>query len=121
MWFNARSAAANILVGSGLREARLSKRRPHGAIGNDGDRNIVDSVDYITSRIWADENGRDCIGAVAILDEQIFTARDVQKADARPGGYIATGGHGELSAEWGIPVYRSFRLKQSSGIPTTRR
>src|SRR5262249_12741805 len=27
----------------------------------------------------------------------------------------------ELSAEWGIPVYRSFRLKQSSGIPATRR
>jgi len=57
-----------------------------GPYGNDGDRNIVDSVDYITSRIWADGNGRDYIGAVAILDEQIFTARDVQKADAGPGG-----------------------------------
>ena len=30
-------------------------------------------------------------GPAAILDEQIFTARDVQKADARPGGYVATG------------------------------
>src|SRR5882724_2479022 len=91
-----------------------------GPYGNDGDRNIVDSVDYITSKIWADESGRDYIGAVAILDEQIFTARDVQKADARPGGYIATGGHGGIIGRMGNPVYHSSRLRQSSGIPTTR-
>ena len=95
-----------------------SSQRPHGAIGNDGDRNIVDSVDYITSRIWADENGRRLYRRGGDLDEQIFTARDVQKADARPGGYIATGGHGGLSVEWAIPGGRSSRLKQSSGIRT---
>jgi L-asparaginase len=88
-----------------------SSQRPHGAIGNDGDRNIVDSVDYITSRIWADENGYDCIGAVAILDEQIFTARDVQKADARPGGYIATGGHGGIIGRMGHPGLPQFSFK----------
>ena len=80
----------NLLIDAHVPIVGNSSQRPHGAIGNDGDRNIVDSVDYITSRIWADADGRDCIGAVAILDEQIFTARDVQKADARPGGYIAT-------------------------------
>jgi L-asparaginase len=88
-----------------------SSQRPHGAIGNDGDRNIVDSVDYIISRIWADENGRDCIGAVAILDEQIFTARDVQKADARPGGYIATGGHGGIVGRMGHPGLPQLTFK----------
>src|SRR5262249_8311066 len=88
-----------------------SSQRPHGAIGNDGDRNIVDSVDYITSRIWADENGRDCIGAVAILDEQIFTARDVQKADARPGGYIARGGHAGIIGRMGHPGLPQFSFK----------
>jgi hypothetical protein len=88
-----------------------SSQRPHGAIGNDGDRNIVDSVDYITSRIWADEKGRDCAGAVAILDEQIFTARDVQKADARPGGYIATGGHGGIIGRMGHPGAPQFTFK----------
>jgi len=68
-------------------------------------------VDYITSRIWADENGRDCVGAVAILDEQIFTSRDVQKADARPGGYIATGGHGGIIGRMGHPGLPQFSFK----------
>ena len=93
----------NLLIDTTVPIAGNASQRPHGAVGNDGDRNIVDSVDYITSRIWADSNGRDCIGAVAILDEQIFTARDVQKADARPGGYIATGGHGGIIGRMGHP------------------
>ena len=75
----------NLLIDTVVPIAGNSSQRPHGAIANDGDRNIVDSVNYITSRIWADENGRDSVGAVAILDEQIFTSRDVQKSDARPG------------------------------------
>jgi L-asparaginase len=81
------------------------------AIANDGDRNIVDSVDYIGSRIWADDSGKDCIGAVAILDEQIFTSRDVQKADARPGGYVATGGHGGIIGRIGHPGAPQFSFK----------
>ena len=31
-----------------------------------------------------------------IQEQQIFAARDVQKGDARPGGYVATGGHGGI-------------------------
>jgi len=56
---------------------------------------IVDSVDYILSRIWADEEGRDT-WRVAVLDELIYTSERLQKADARPGGYMppaATGHH----------------------------
>jgi L-asparaginase/Glu-tRNA(Gln) amidotransferase subunit D len=101
----------NLLIDTTLPIVGNSSQRPHGAIGNDGDRNIVDSVNYITSRIWADENGRDFIGAVAILDEQIFTARDVQKADARPGGYIATGGHGGIIGRMGHPGLPQFSFK----------
>ena len=101
----------NLLIDTTVPIAGNSSQRPHGAIGNDGDRNIVDSVDYITSRIWADESGRDCVGAVAILDEQIFTARDVQKADARPGGYIATGGHGGIIGRMGHPGLPQFSFK----------
>jgi L-asparaginase len=101
----------NLLIDTTLPIVGNSSQRPHGAIGNDGDRNIIDSVDYITSRIWADENGRDCVGAVAILDEQIFTARDVQKADARPGGYIATGGHGGIIGRMGHPGLPQFSFK----------
>ncbi len=101
----------NLLIDTAVPIVGNSSQRPHGAIGNDGDRNIVDSVDYITSRIWADENGRDCIGAVAILDEQIFTSRDVQKSDARPGGYVATGGHGGIIGRMGHPGAPQFSFK----------
>jgi hypothetical protein len=72
-------------------------------VGNDGDRNIIDAVDYILSRVWADDRGHDTVGAVVMQDEQIFTAREVQKADARPGGYIATGGHGGIIGTVGQP------------------
>ncbi|HEY7063871.1 MAG TPA: asparaginase domain-containing protein [Chloroflexota bacterium] len=71
-------------------------QRPHGMISGDGDKNLVDSVIYITSRIWADEEGRNRAGVVMVQDEQIFYSRDVQKGDARPGGYVATGGHGGI-------------------------
>jgi hypothetical protein len=101
----------NLLIDAMVPICGNSSQRPHGAIANDGDRNIVDSVDYITSRIWADENGRDSVGAVAILDEQIFTARDVQKSDARPGGYVATGGHGGIIGRMGHPGAPQFSFK----------
>ncbi|MDP2603752.1 MAG: asparaginase domain-containing protein [Deltaproteobacteria bacterium] len=101
----------NLLIDATTPICGNSSQRPHGAIGNDGDRNIVDSVDYITSRIWADENGKDFVGAVAILDEQIFTSRDVQKADARPGGYVATGGHGGIIGRMGHPGAPQFSFK----------
>ena len=81
-------------------------RTAHGAVSNDGDRNIIDAVDYILSRIWADNDGRDSVGVLVIQDEQLFTAREVQKADARPGGYVATGGHGGIIGTMGNPVRR---------------
>ena len=71
-------------------------QRTLGEISNDGPKNIVDSVEYIASRIWADEHGRNKAGLVLIQEQQIFAARDVQKGDARPGGYVTTGGHGGL-------------------------
>jgi hypothetical protein len=101
----------NLLIDTSVPICGNSSQRPHGAIGNDGDRNIVDSVDYIISRIWAGEGDKDYVGAVALLDEQIFTARDVQKADARPGGYIATGGHGGIIGRMGHPGAPQFSFK----------
>ena len=71
-------------------------QRYNGMISNDGPKNIVDSVDYIRSKIWADDAGRDRVGAVLIQEQRIFAARDVTKGDARPGGYIVTGGHGGI-------------------------
>jgi hypothetical protein len=86
----------NLLIDTTLPICGNAAQRPQGMISNDGPKNIVDSVDYIASRVWADEQGRNRVGAVLIQEQRVFAARAVQKADARPGGYLATGGHGGI-------------------------
>ena len=93
----------NLLIDTPVPFVGNASQRAHGAVSNDGDRNIIDAVDYIVSRIWADSSGRDSVGVVVIQDELLFTAREVQKADARPGGYVATGGHGGIVGTMGQP------------------
>ncbi len=73
-------------------------QRMHGMISNDGPKNIVDSVEYITSRIWADEQGRNRAGVVLVAEQRVHAAREVMKVDARPGGFQIAGGHGGLLA-----------------------
>jgi hypothetical protein len=87
----------------------------HATLGAGGDRHVVDAVRYIESGIWADEGGADRVGAVLLSAEQIFTSRDVQKGDARPGGYVATGGHGGIVANTGEPGPPVL-----AGLPVTR-
>jgi len=83
-----------LLIGTDTPIVANASQYGHGVLGNDGDHNLVQSVDYITSRVWAGDDGRDRVGAVMVQNGQILTAREVQKADARPGGYVAAGGHG---------------------------
>ena len=92
----------NLLLDTTLPVCGNAAQRAHGQISNDGSKNIVDSVEYITSRVWADEAGRNRAGMVLIQEQQVFAARDVQKGDARPGGYITTGGHGGILGAAGI-------------------
>src|SRR5207253_2626598 len=72
----------NLLVDTTLPICGNASQRPHGQLSNDGDKNIVDSVDYIVSRVWADESGRNRAGVVLVQDQQVFASHDVQKADA---------------------------------------
>jgi len=74
-----------------------------GHIGELGHRNVIDAVEYIVSGIWKDEGGRDSVGVVTTMEEVIITSREVQKGDDRPGGYIATGGHGGIVGTMGKP------------------
>lgn len=74
-----------------------------GHIDISGHKNVVDAAEYIVSGIWKDESGRDSIGAVTTIDEVIISAREVQKGDDRPGGYLATGGHGGIVGTMGKP------------------
>ena len=86
----------NLVLDTTLPVIGNAAQRPHGEISNDGPKNLVDSVEYLTSRVWEDDQGRNKAGMVVIQEQQIFAAREVQKGDARPGGYVTTGGHGGL-------------------------
>jgi L-asparaginase len=86
----------NLLVDTTLPICGNAAHRPQGQISADGPANIVDSARFIQSRIWADEQGRNRCGVVVIQEQQLFAAREVAKADARPGGYVAAGGHGGI-------------------------
>ncbi len=92
----------------------ISSQRAHGTLANDGDRNIVDAARYIASGLG------EGLGAVGIVDEQIFAARTFKKGDARPGGYRATGGHGGVLGSAGEEVrvwFRpAYRTTGSSGV-----
>ncbi|MFB6871163.1 asparaginase domain-containing protein [Streptomyces sp. NPDC056323] len=76
-------------------------QRRHQALSADGDRNVVDGVKFIASGVALDERGEDRVGACVIVDELVYSARDVTKVDARPGGYEVTGGHGGVVADLG--------------------
>ncbi|MBI4464342.1 MAG: asparaginase [Acidobacteria bacterium] len=98
----------NLLIDTTVPIVGNAAQRSHTMLSNDGDRNIVDSVEYILSGLWKDTGGRDRMGAVMIQDERIFTAREVQKGDDRPGGYVATGGHGGIVGGIGPLVLTFF-------------
>ncbi|WP_181702455.1 asparaginase domain-containing protein [Chthonobacter albigriseus] len=86
----------NLLIDTKLPICGNAAQRPQGQLSADGPANIVDSVRYIHSGIWADGNGHNRAGMVVIQEQQFFAAREVMKVDARPGGYVATGGHGGI-------------------------
>ncbi|HZW55413.1 MAG TPA: asparaginase domain-containing protein [Nitrososphaerales archaeon] len=97
----------NLLIDTKLPIVGVAAQRPHGEVSSDGDRNIIDAVDYIISG-----KGED-LGAVGVADQVIFASREFKKADARPGNYKATGGHGGILGSikdgvsiWYRPAYK---------------
>lgn len=83
-------------------------QRMRGLVSADGDQNIIDGINYITSGVWADENGVSRVGSVMIQDQIIFSSREVQKGDARPGGYVTTGGYGGIIGSMGYGPKLTF-------------
>ena len=119
----------NLLVDTTLPICGNSAQRPMGQISNDGPKNLVDSVDFIASRVWADEAGRNRVGVVLVSEQRVFAARSVAKVDARPGGYEAVGGHGGIlgavgaSGHGGPPVIHyvpTLRHTHRSEVNLTR-
>ncbi|MDQ1703418.1 MAG: L-asparaginase [Frankiaceae bacterium] len=78
-----------------------SAQRPHQTLSADGDRNLVDGVKFLTSGVALDADGRNTLGALMIVDELVYSSREVTKVDARPGGYEVAGGHGGIVADMG--------------------
>jgi len=120
----------NLLIDTTIPICGNSAQRTHGEISNDGPKNLTDSVEYITSRVWADEQGRNRAGVIVLQEQQIFAAREVMKVDARPGGYVATGGHGGIIGGMGyhgaavlhyVPVLKHTYLSEVnlSKIPSS--
>lgn len=91
----------NLLIDTDRPIVGHAAQRPHGTLGADGGRNILDGARYIVSRVWKGEDGRDGVGAVLIADQRIFASREVAKTDARPGNYLAVGGHGGVLGSTG--------------------
>jgi hypothetical protein len=104
----------NLLIDTTVPIVGNSSQAGQWTLGNDGNGNVVDSVDYILSGVWKDANGLDRIGAVMIQNRRAITAREVQKVDARAGGYVPTGGHGGFVPALGRRRSLSYRPK---GIP----
>jgi L-asparaginase/Glu-tRNA(Gln) amidotransferase subunit D len=108
----------SLLIDTDIPIVGTSSQQPHGQLGNNGDRNIIASVEYIVSGL-----GRG-LGGVVIQDEQIFAAREVKKGDARPGGYKATGGHGGILGTTSMQVtiwYRpGYKHTSSSEVNLSR-
>jgi len=91
----------NLLIDTRVPLVGHSAQRPHGTVSADGDRNIIDGVGYLVAGLALDAAGNDRVGAVMIVDEMAYSARDITKTDARPGGYQVTGGHGGVVADLG--------------------
>ena len=93
----------NLVLDTSVPICGNASQRYHGQISNDGPKNLADSAEWIRSRVWADADGHNRVGAVMVQDQRVFAAREVAKVDARPGGYVATGGHGGvLGAAGGV-------------------
>jgi L-asparaginase len=116
----------SLLIDTTLPICGNAAQRPQGQMSADGPQNIVDSLTFIKSRLWADEHGRNRVGVVVIQEQRAFAAREVAKVDARPGGYIATGGHGGILGGVNhlgtptllyVPAYKHTHL---SDVNTTR-
>ena len=88
----------DLLIDTTLPISGNASMSPHQSLENDGDANIINSVDYIVSGIWKDANGKDKIGAVMTQEKRVITAREVQKTAARPGAYQPEGGLGGFVA-----------------------
>lgn len=98
----------SLLIDTPLPLVCHSAQRARGYLSADGDGNILNGVQFILSKRWADDAGKNQLGAVLIVDQVVFSGREVQKGDARPGGYLASGGFGGVVGAVGYDTTVTF-------------
>jgi L-asparaginase len=91
-------------------------QRRHGALGNDGDRNLVDAVRVAAS---VDAAGK---GVLLVMAEEIHGARDVRKTNQRPGGFSSgsLGILGSVEADQ-VTFHRQPTRRHTSGSEFSNR
>ena len=97
----------NLLIDTTLPICGNAAQRPHGQISNDGPKNIVDFVEYIASRVWADGSGRNrAAWSLSRSSRSSPRARSRRSMRGRADMQL-TGGHGGIigsSGHDGPPV-----------------
>lgn len=63
----------------------VASQRMHDAVGNDGDRNLLDAIRVAAA---PDARGK---GALLVIHEEIHSAREVVKTNQRPAGFVSLG------------------------------
>ena len=86
----------SLMVDTPLPIASNSAHRNRGEISPDGDGNIEQSVNYILSKVWKGEDGKDQLGGVMVQDEIIYIGPRSGERRCTPGGYVVTGGYGGI-------------------------
>ena len=79
----------HLTVRTGKPLVLVASQRMHDAVGNDGDRNLLDAIRVACA---PEARGK---GGLVVLHEEIHSAREVVKTNQRPGGFVSTG-HGIL-------------------------
>ncbi len=79
----------NLLVSSSKPIVVTNSQRRHGTVGNDGDKNFVDSVSVVLS---TESVGK---GVLLVSNQTINSGREVMKTSVRPDAFVS-GAHGFL-------------------------
>jgi L-asparaginase len=98
----------NLVIDTDCMIVGTAAQRPNHRLSADAPQNLVDAVDFVLSDVWRDGAGGNRTGAVLVQDQQIFAAREVVKAAARPGGFATVGGHGGIIGSTTGPTLMFF-------------
>ena len=111
----------NLLIDTTLPICGNAAQRPHGLISADGPKNIVDSVEYIASRVWEDEQARDRAGAVSFRSSGFSPPAPFRKPMHGPVAMwqqAGTAGYSGQRAMTGRPFFIICRPRGTRGDPT---